>query len=193
MRIKSYIPITADLGEAEPAKMSVKRLTLSELTELRARYKAVLNSKPDDDESRDWKALLDETFSKYLRLEEPITVETAAGDVDVKVDQLCEYFAAQHPGKLMDLFVDIMNQSSLDDKKKSTSPSPTDSKPSLPELNPEAPGQKQETTAEHAERKDSAPEEDATSPLKLPSGSTDQATQKQEGLSMLGTHVPSFP
>jgi len=191
LRVKSYIPITADLGEDEPAKMSVKRLTLSELTELRARYKAVLNSKPEEEESRDWKALLDDTFTKYLRIESPITVETAEGDIELRPDQLCEYFAAQNPGKLMDLFVEIMNQSSLDDKKKLTSSSPTDSRHSSPEQSQEAPGHKQETTVEHVGSVGSALEEDATLQARHPSGSTDPATQKQDDLSLLGIHAPS--
>lgn len=186
MNLSSYFPVTVDVGEEELLHLSIKKMSVLEIIDLRAKHRETLNAKADDEKA--WVTLFELAFSNYVRIDE-LTVD---GEKVTAGGELLKIFGNK-PTKLNEIFSMVMLQSTLDDKKNSTLPSPTDSELSSEEPSPEVHGQRPETTVESVVLEGSARGGVVMHRAGLPSGSTVPTTTKQDDLSSSSIPVPSSP
>lgn len=181
MKIKSHIPITVDVGEAEALRLGVKRLNFEERSKLRACWAAMTNMKGEEQEEA-YGELIADAFRKYIRLDSTVEVEFADGEVTKlrKAEELLEFFGGTpHIGR--EVFFQVLGQNSLteDQKKALRRLGGSSASSEGPEEVPV--GETPDPTATSAELADSASSEDAPAPPETsPSGSTEPETKTED-------------
>ncbi|HXV60652.1 MAG TPA: hypothetical protein VEK15_08160 [Vicinamibacteria bacterium] len=173
MKLKSYYDADIEIGEEEPLKLGIKRLTFEENTKLKAAWREAEQKKEDEEL---WGRLLLDTFRKYIKIRSKVIVELDDGEAEVKRgEELLDLFGGR-PAILATIFLRVLAQNSLSEKERKNLRRLIASSPSSGGSKTEAHGPKPETTAESAESEDSAVNVGATSQTRIPSGSTEPGT-----------------
>lgn len=173
MKLKSYYDAEIDVGEDEPLRIGIKRLTWEEATKLKAAWREAEQKKEDEEA---WARMLLDVFRRFVKIRSKVVVELEDGEVEVKRgEELLDLFGGR-PTILVNIFLKVLAQNSLSEKERKNLRRLIASSPSSGGSKKEAHGPKPETTAESAEHEDSAVNVGATSQTRIPSGSTEPGT-----------------